>query len=79
MAGEVTRRRQKLQIPAEDPPSFLGAGTPDREREKAKVKQEISKVCDTNAVETNMGMRYKEASFWRKAKRKPKVVQGTDG
>ena len=78
MAGEVTRKQQKLQIPTEDPPSFIRAGIPSREREKAKVAQEISKVCDTNAIGKNMDMRFKEASFWTKAKRKAKLAQGKD-
>ncbi len=79
MAGEVTRRQQKLQIPAEHPPIFVRAGTPSRETEKAKVVQEISNVCDTNAAEENMGMRSQEALFWTKAKRKSKLGLGKYG
>lgn len=45
----MTRRQQKLQITAEDPPSFLGAPTHDLRLEKAEVKADMRKVCGSNA------------------------------
>lgn len=62
-AGEVTRRQQKLQITAEDPPSFLGAPTHDLRLEKAEVKADMRKVCGSNANDVEKENLFKASSF----------------
>lgn len=79
MAGEVTRKQQKLQIPAQDPPIFIQAGTPGREREKAKGGAGDRQGLRYQWIGKNVGTRSQEALFWTKAKRKSKLDQAKDG
>lgn len=75
MAGEVTRKQQKLQIAAEDPPSFHRVGYPDNGWEKAKMEQEISKVCYNDPYARITADQPKETSFWTKARWKARRLQ----
>lgn len=69
MAGEVTRRQQKLIVP-EPPPIFLGSGSHGLGQAKAEVESDISKYCSNSTTEQTMGLPPKEPCFWTKARRK---------
>ena len=69
MAGEVTRKQQKLQIAVEDPPSFLRVGNPGTGWEKAKMEQEISRICYNDPDGQDTAIFPKEKSFWIKVRR----------
>lgn len=74
MAGEVTRRQQKLQIAAEAPPPFLGPSQ-DLRRDKRKVEPDMRKVYSSNPDEQEVGDPFQDATFWTKARKKAKMNQ----
>lgn len=78
MAGEVTRRQQRLQVAAEDPPSFLGAGIYGIGGEKAKAEADISKFGTTNLPDKASAVASKKASLRMKARLKAKMTRNSD-
>lgn len=74
MAGEVTRRQQKL-VEAEDPPIFLGAVARDFGREKWGSELNVSRGYSSDASSKATDCIDKGASRWTRARWKKGVIQ----
>lgn len=72
MAGEVTRRQQKLQVVAEDPLCFFCARIYGVGREKANDETDISKFYSSSKVTEKTTAAASKVSLWTKVEWKAK-------